>query len=105
MELKLPDAIVAAELNQLLNSTVDPKGENIVGLKQHPQVEVPRAPWTIEDSEHLYRIQGWGEPYFSIDTAGHVTVAPQGDRGGDGAIGKEWQWQSLSSKLMARRSR
>jgi arginine decarboxylase len=39
-------------------------------------------PWTIEDSEHLYRINGWGEPYFSINAAGHVTVSPQGDRGG-----------------------
>src|SRR4028118_1093290 len=38
--------------------------------------------WAIEDSEKLYRIQGWGEPYFSINAAGHVTVSPQGDRGG-----------------------
>lgn len=38
--------------------------------------------WTIEDSELLYRIEGWGEPYFSINAAGHVTVSPKGDRGG-----------------------
>ncbi|WP_228022041.1 biosynthetic arginine decarboxylase [Vasconcelosia minhoensis] len=38
--------------------------------------------WTIEDSEELYRIRGWGEPYFSINAAGHITVSPQGDRGG-----------------------
>ena len=38
--------------------------------------------WTIEDSEELYRITGWGEPYFSINAAGHITVSPQGDRGG-----------------------
>jgi arginine decarboxylase len=44
----------------------------------------PAAPcaWSIEDSEKLYRIQGWGEPYFSINAAGHVTVSPMGDRGG-----------------------
>ncbi|MFM7189532.1 MAG: hypothetical protein ACKOX2_01765, partial [Microcystaceae cyanobacterium] len=24
-------------------------------------------PWTIEDSEKLYRINGWGDPYFSIN--------------------------------------
>jgi arginine decarboxylase len=41
-----------------------------------------RAPWTIEDSEELYRIHGWGDPYFSINAAGHVMVAPKGDRGG-----------------------
>lgn len=38
--------------------------------------------WRIEDSEKLYRIQGWGEPYFSINAAGHITVSPKGDRGG-----------------------
>jgi len=41
-----------------------------------------RHTWTIEESEKLYRIQGWGEPYFSINAAGHVTVSPKGDRGG-----------------------
>ncbi|MCA9797251.1 MAG: biosynthetic arginine decarboxylase, partial [Candidatus Eremiobacteraeota bacterium] len=38
--------------------------------------------WTIEDSEELYRVTYWGDPYFSINAAGHVTVCPQGDRGG-----------------------
>ncbi|MEB3882000.1 biosynthetic arginine decarboxylase [Lyngbya sp. CCY1209] len=42
----------------------------------------PAKTWAIEDSEKLYRIQGWGEPYFSINAAGHITVSPQGDRGG-----------------------
>jgi len=31
--------------------------------------------WKIEDSEALYRIEGWGEPYFSINAAGHITVS------------------------------
>jgi arginine decarboxylase len=44
--------------------------------------QAARKTWTIEDSEKLYRIQGWGEPYFSINAAGHVTVSPKGDRGG-----------------------
>jgi arginine decarboxylase len=82
MELELPDASVAAELNQLLKNTVAPKEKPKVGVKHQHQPEAPQEPWTIEDSEHLYRIQGWGEPYFSINAAGHVTVAPQGDRGG-----------------------
>ncbi|WP_448562877.1 biosynthetic arginine decarboxylase [Trichothermofontia sp.] len=38
--------------------------------------------WSIENSEELYRINGWGEPYFSINAAGHVTVSPKADRGG-----------------------
>ena len=42
----------------------------------------PANRWTIEESEELYRIRGWGEPYFSINAAGHITVSPQADRGG-----------------------
>ncbi len=40
------------------------------------------AIWRVDDSEELYRIKGWGEPYFSINAAGNITVSPQGDRGG-----------------------
>ncbi|MCG6137422.1 MAG: biosynthetic arginine decarboxylase [Nostoc sp. LLA-1] len=47
----------------------------------NPTEKLPRS-WKIEDSEALYRIEGWGEPYFSINAAGHVTVSPKGDRGG-----------------------
>ena len=38
--------------------------------------------WSIEQSEELYRINGWGDPYFSINAVGHVTVSPKGLRGG-----------------------
>lgn len=38
--------------------------------------------WTIESSEELYRIHSWGNPYFSINADGHLTVSPKGDRGG-----------------------
>lgn len=38
--------------------------------------------WTIEDSENLYGIRGWGEPYFSINAAGQITVSPQGNSRG-----------------------
>jgi arginine decarboxylase len=43
---------------------------------------LPAKVWTVEDSESLYQIRGWGEPYFSVNEAGHVIVAPKGDRGG-----------------------
>ncbi|MBD3885105.1 biosynthetic arginine decarboxylase [Phormidium tenue FACHB-886] len=51
---------------------------------RHSPAELkPAKPaWSIEASEELYRITGWGEPYFSINAAGHVTVSPKGDRGG-----------------------
>lgn len=50
-----------------------------------PQIPTPfpQAPhWSIENSEQLYNLTGWGEPYFAINTAGHVLVSPLGDRGG-----------------------
>ncbi|MEO0827122.1 MAG: biosynthetic arginine decarboxylase [Cyanobacteria bacterium J06635_15] len=53
------------------------------GASVSSKVDLPTPrPWTIEDSEELYQIQGWGEPYFSINAAGHMTVSPKGDRGG-----------------------
>ncbi|MEC4891719.1 MAG: biosynthetic arginine decarboxylase [Oscillatoria sp. PMC 1051.18] len=58
--------------------------ENHHSGESHPDVTVREGKrnWTIEDSEKLYRIASWGEPYFSINAAGHVTVSPKGDRGG-----------------------
>ena len=32
--------------------------------------------WTIEDSEELYNIKGWGTSYFGINDKGHVYVSP-----------------------------
>ncbi|MDJ0554687.1 MAG: biosynthetic arginine decarboxylase [Microcoleaceae cyanobacterium MO_207.B10] len=51
-------------------------------IEVEPSKSKPKKVWTIEDSEKLYRIQGWGNPYFSINSAGHVTVSPKGDLGG-----------------------
>lgn len=60
------------------NSAVSAPKEKVA-----PEVELSKKKsWTIEDSEELYRIQGWGEPYFGINAAGDVTVSPKGDRGG-----------------------
>ncbi|HEY9610328.1 biosynthetic arginine decarboxylase [Allocoleopsis sp.] len=59
------------------------KSKSTAGVETHQShPPSPSKSWTIEDSEKLYRIQGWGEPYFSINAAGHVTVSPKGDRGG-----------------------
>ncbi|MBE7385378.1 MAG: biosynthetic arginine decarboxylase [Leptolyngbya sp. SIO1E4] len=51
-------------------------------VKADHEAPPPHRHWPIEKSEELYRIQGWGDPYFSINAAGHVTVSPKGDRGG-----------------------
>ena len=38
--------------------------------------------WSIEDSAALYGLDRWGAPYFSINGRGHISVQPQGERGG-----------------------
>jgi len=35
-------------------------------------------PWKISDSENLYGIKNWGDPYFSINKDGEVSVHPFG---------------------------
>ena len=32
--------------------------------------------WTIEDSQELYNISGWGTSYFGINESGDVYVTP-----------------------------
>ena len=34
--------------------------------------------WKVAKSREVYHIDGWGAPYFSINTDGHVAVHPQG---------------------------
>ena len=38
--------------------------------------------WTTADSAALYGLDRWGEPYFSVNGRGHISVQPQGERGG-----------------------
>lgn len=37
-----------------------------------------KSGWKISQSEELYNITGWGDPYFSIGKQGHVVVHPTG---------------------------
>lgn len=80
-----------ATSSKVVNSHLDNTQASLHGGQNQKEIhmlppstaqEVPRYQWTIENSEALYRIEGWGEPYFSINAAGHVTVSPKGDRGG-----------------------
>ncbi len=70
---------MAVKNNSSVSSDSQQQISNKIALsivdKQHSATE---STWTIKDSESLYGIKGWGEPYFSINTAGNVTVAPQG---------------------------
>ena len=38
--------------------------------------------WTTADSAALYGLDRWGEPYFTVNGRGHISVQPQGERGG-----------------------
>ena len=38
--------------------------------------------WSVEDSEHLFGLDRWGDPYFSINKKGHITVSPKGKSSG-----------------------
>jgi len=58
-----------------------PNQETLAETNQQNDTKI-RFTWTIEESENLYRVHGWGEPYFSINAAGHVTVSPKGELGG-----------------------
>ncbi|MEB3196748.1 MAG: biosynthetic arginine decarboxylase [Candidatus Sericytochromatia bacterium] len=35
--------------------------------------------WTVRDSEQLYHILDWGDPYFKLNEAGRVSVDPSGE--------------------------
>jgi arginine decarboxylase len=68
------------EINDNLNLSQE-KPDRLLKNNQKNEKAASNS-WKIEDSEKLYRIEGWGEPYFSINAAGRVTVSPQGERGG-----------------------
>jgi arginine decarboxylase len=40
----------------------------------------PDTGWSVERSAEVYQVAGWGEPYFGINAAGHVTVRPDPQR-------------------------
>jgi arginine decarboxylase len=71
-----------SEVSELPKSSSTASPLSLQTQPDRPTAASPRKSWAIEDSEELYRINGWGEPYFSINAAGHVTVSPKGDRGG-----------------------
>jgi len=57
------------------------RSQQPIPQKQMHSSQSSSPPWTIEDSKKLYRIEEWGQPYFSINAHGHIIVTPQGDRG------------------------
>ena len=48
---------------------------------QEPTIATTVSPptWAPKDSEKLYNMSGWGQGYFRVNEAGHVTVHPDGN--------------------------
>jgi arginine decarboxylase len=74
-------AATGRELDEIITDTQANCAEELDSQAKN-LTEPVKKDWSIEDSEELYRIKGWGEPYFAINAAGNLTVSPQGDRGG-----------------------
>ena len=53
----------------------------MVDLAPEIQDSARDSAWTVADSAALYRVDGWGDPYFSINAGGEVQVTPRGDGG------------------------
>jgi arginine decarboxylase len=47
--------------------------------------EQKEEPWTIQDSDKVYHVHGWGAPYFRINEAGNIEVDPSGKDGNNQA--------------------
>ena len=64
----------------MVNSTTKPHGrsQQLENALAESSLSNKSNSWTIEDSQNLYSIQGWGDPYFAINAGGNVTVSPQG---------------------------
>ncbi|HYP97020.1 MAG TPA: biosynthetic arginine decarboxylase, partial [Polyangiaceae bacterium] len=50
---------------------------------RRPNVELDNGPgeWSTERSTQRYQIQGWGAPYFHVNSRGHVEVTPSPEQG------------------------
>ncbi len=79
------DSTVQETTEAVVSNTDRSKESNRTATKSNaiePSEAIEPEQWSIEQSEELYRINGWGDPYFSINAVGHVTVSPKGLRGG-----------------------
>jgi len=47
--------------------------------KVNHDIQEEKTEWTVSDAENLYRMNFWGDPYFSVNDKGNVTVRPVTD--------------------------
>ncbi|KAL8543097.1 hypothetical protein ACS0TY_003836 [Phlomoides rotata] len=48
-------------------------------LPEPPPLPAAAAAWSPAHSSFLYRLDGWGAPYFNVNSNGNVSVRPHGD--------------------------
>ena len=66
----------------MLDSTINKgRSRKVKKAIANSSLESKSNSWTIENSESLYGIKGWGEPYFAINSDGNIAVSPQGKSG------------------------
>ena len=51
-----------------------PRTERTMTSSPKPSLKETRPRWSVAQSKKLYHVSGWGEPYFNVNEAGHVTV-------------------------------
>lgn len=54
--------------------------EDRSGFEGRIRFDEDEVAWSTERSRDLYQVQGWGQPYFSINKKGHVEVRPDPSR-------------------------
>lgn len=69
---------VVIQVPQSLELRARRLGRRVIALSQRSH-EAAESEWTVQDSDSLYRLHGWGAPYFAINTAGHLCVRSSGD--------------------------
>lgn len=62
---------------------IDPSFELASSLNCVKQPLLPYSkPWSVQNSSQLYRVDGWGAPFFKINARGNMAVRPHGAKTG-----------------------
>ena len=74
--LKVPYALRHAPLKDGLRP-ID-SCSSFEGVRIASAARPESAEWNIEDSRSLYAVDGWGQPYFTVQEAGRLCVKAAG---------------------------
>ncbi|CAM8974271.1 unnamed protein product [Rhodiola kirilowii] len=74
-------------LDILADAAIVPPGFAFAGLNSLPSLAFPTSAavadhlthWSPSLSAELYKVDGWGAPYFSVNSSGNISVHPHGN--------------------------